>query len=330
MDEATVDAILMIEIEDLHGWLLSRKGKRAEGSPPTDDELSVQLQIDELKKQQNINADIRMARSISRAVQDDGTTVANLMTEERRCAQDREMACRMSGQGQHQTVNPPDSRVNEEILAKFRNLNITQDHEDSDDGASTFSGWSSLYDSEQGVAESSTWAAGRKGTKVARSKPMKECNTCFEFGETIKMPCEHDYCKTCVVSLVNCSLVDETLFPPRCCGQTMSMSLIRPFITTELTVKYEQKAIEFGTAYRTYCYSCSVFMNPDDIKGYRAHCTKCNRDTCMLCKSEYHQGDCPKNAALEQVLQLAQEIGWQRCTSCQNMIERREGCNHMT
>lgn len=129
--------------------------------------------------------------------------------------------------------------------------------------------------------------------------------------------------------LVSDSTVDESLFPPRCCGQEMPMSLLRPYMTAELTAEFELKAIEFGTPYRTYCYVCGIFINPDGIQGHQAHCTVCNLDTCILCNGRSHDEDCPKDPALEAALQLAQEKGWQRCMSCQTMIERREGCNHM-
>lgn len=102
------------------------------------------------------------------------------------------------------------------------------------------------------------------------------------------------------------------------------------YITVELAAKFELTAIEFGTPYRTYCHSCGKFINPDGIQAHQAHCTVCNLDTCILCNGRFHGGNCPKDPALEAVLRLAQETGWQRCMSCQTMVERGEGCNHMT
>ena len=311
----------------------SWKGKGVEGSPLTDDQIAVDVQKAELQKQETILADFRMARSIGRAVQDDGATVAILTAEERRAAQDRETACRMSGQPHHHMSNLPDYRVDEDILSRFGSLNIPQaddDDEDDDEGVSCY-GESIISFNEQEISESSSWVAGRNlGYSKGRGKTKNECVACSEIRDTVQVPCQHHYCKICVVRLVSDSTVDESLFPPRCCGQEMPMSLIRPYITAELTAKFEQTAIEFGTPYRTYCYSCGNFVNLDGIRGHRAHCTTCNFDTCMLCKGQFHHGDCPKDPALEAVLRLARETGWQRCASCQTMIERREGCNHMT
>ena len=331
MDEGTVVLILALQMEDLESLVGSRKGKAIEGSALTDDQIAVELQKAELQEQETILADLRMARSISCAVQDDGATVAILTAEERRSAQDRGIACRMSGQPQHHVSDLPDCRVDEDILSRFGSLNILQaDDEDACDGLSCY-GESVISFHEQEIGESSSWAAGRKiGKYTGKGKAKNECVACSEIQETVQVPCQHHYCKECVVRLVSDSIVDESLFPPRCCGQEMPISLIRPYITAELTAEFEQKAIELGTPYRTYCHSCGTFMSPDGIQGHRAYCTTCNLDTCILCKGRFHDGDCPKDPALEAVLQLAQETGWQRCTSCQTMIERGEGCNHMT
>ena len=331
MDESIILSLLIEDLETLEaGW----KGKAIDGSALADDQVAIRLQKVELQKQIQTIADIRMARSISRAVQDDGTTVSILTAEERRSAQDRETACRMSGQPHHDISTPPDCRVNEDILSKFGSLNIRASDEDDDEFISCYSESINLF-SEHETGESSFWAAGRnrdehKGKGKGKGKAKNECVACSEIRDTLQAPCQHHYCKACVIRLVSDSTVDESLFPPRCCGKEMPKSLIRPFITAELATKFEKASIEFGTPYRTYCYSCGTFINPDNIQRHQAHCTVCNHDTCMLCKGHFHSGDCHKDPALETVLRLAKETGWQRCTSCHAMIERREGCNHIT
>lgn len=183
---------------------------------------------------------------------------------------------------------------------------------------------------EQETGETSSWATERVSRKSRGSETMGECIACTEVQYTVQVPCQHYYCRTCVTRLVSAAMRDESLFPPKCCGKEMPLSVLRPYITDALTTKYEQRAIEFGTPCRTYCCSCEIFISPESIKGNQGNCTACNLDTCMLCKGQFHSGDCPEDPALERVLQLAQAVGWQRCIECQNMIERRDGCNHMT
>ena len=331
-----MDLIIALEIEDLQSLISSHKGKGIEGSALPDNQTAMELQKAELKKLQTMRADLRMAHSISRAAQDDGTTIAILTAEERRTAQDREIACRMSGQPQHHASNLPDCRVDDDVLSRFGSLNIRQADDEAEDDGLSCCGQSIVSFNEQESGESSTWAARRqpaiskgKGKDKGKGKAKNRCVACTEVEYTVQVPCQHHYCKPCLIRLVSDSTVDESLFPPRCCRQEMPMSLFRPYLTAELTAKFEQKAIEFGTPDRTYCYSCGLFVSLDDIQGHRAHCTKCNHDTCMLCKGQYHNDLCPKDPALEAVLRLAEAEGWQRCMKCEAMIELREGCNHV-
>jgi hypothetical protein len=50
-----------------------------------------------------------------------------------------------------------------------------------------------------------------------------------------------------------------------------------------------------------------------------------------MCKSAYYEGgECPADLALQAALLLAQAEGWQRCYSCQAMVELDHSCNHIT
>ena len=321
MDEDTLNLILSIQLDDLESFVSRRKGKAADGTPATNEELAVDFQKKELQNQRLKLADRRMTQSICRAVQDDGATITILADEERRSTQDREMACRLSGQPADVMLETPHSLINEETLSRFSSLNICQVEDDmSRDSESTVS----FVRSETG--ESSSWAAGRK---TVESRTQYECVACTELRVTLQVPCQHQYCRTCVVRLVSDATVDESLFPPRCCGKIMPISLIRPYIGADLAIKIEHKAIEFSAPYRTYCAFCGSFINLYDIEGSRGRCIACDANTCILCKQKYHNQDCPEDTAIEDVLRIAREEGWQRCLGCQTLVERREGCNHM-
>lgn len=324
MDEDTTALILKLQIEDLESLISKRKGKgkAAEASTPSDGELSIELQRHELQKVETFLADNRMARSIGRAVEDDGASIVILTAEERRSTQDRELACRLSGQPASAVLKGPDCRTDNNVLSRFGSLNICQD----DDAVSCYNESVISFTGVE-TGESSSWAATRK---ITQRKGQHECVACSELRETIQGHCQHHYCRICIVRLFTDATVDETLFPPRCCGQTLHVSLVRSFLSTELAARIEQKAIEFGTSNRTYCTSCRAFINPDQIEGQWGNCPVCNHRTCILCKGRFHSGDCPKDPGLEDVLRLAREVGWQRCSECHSMVELRDGCNHIT
>ncbi|MCJ1473756.1 hypothetical protein MMC13_002407 [Lambiella insularis] len=321
MDEETASAILAFQLEDLESIVANRKGKAREDDPPTDDELAINLQIDELRRQQANLADARMARSIGSAVQNDEAAITILDSQERRSAQDHLIACQLSGQLAPVMPDTSHSQADENALSSLGLLNIFHAQ---DDGSIHSEPVTSFGGPETG--ESSAWAASRKNPE---KEIQHECVACAETRVTIEVPCHHQYCKDCIVRLVTDALVDESLFPPRCCGQNMTMSLIRPYISTDLAAKMEQKTTEFGTPNRTYCAYCESFINLHNIDGNRGHCLGCDADTCILCKQRFHDGDCHEDPGLDNVLRMASEQGWQRCLGCQALVERREGCNHI-
>ena len=153
-----------------------------------------------------------------------------------------------------------------------------------------------------------------------------------DFVHVARLPCRHEYCRECLDGLFEASMTDESLFPPRCCRQPIPVASVRLFLKLELVQEFARKTIEFGTPNRTYCHSptCSTFIHPRNIDGESAYCDQCGRHTCVTCKAAGHTGDCPHDTALQQVLETAQDMGWQRCYSCRSVVELEHGCNHMT
>jgi hypothetical protein len=127
-------------------------------------------------------------------------------------------------------------------------------------------------------------------------------------------------------------MTDDSLFPPKCCRQPLVSGGVRIFLTPELVKEYERKKIEYDTPNRTYCSNpvCSSFIKLGDIANELATCTECGTITCTMCKAVQHTGDCPADTALQQVLEAAEENGWQRCYSCRRLVELDVGCHHMT
>lgn len=91
-----MELIIALQLEDLESLISRRKGKSVEGSS-SDNQVAMEHQKMELQNQLRVLADIRMARSLSCAAQDDGVIIAVLTAEERRAGEDREIARRMSG-----------------------------------------------------------------------------------------------------------------------------------------------------------------------------------------------------------------------------------------
>lgn len=230
---------------------------------------------------------------------------------------DRELARQLSRQGNYDTVTDDDSQS---TISDFPNGQ-----------ASSVSNAHVFPDSSE-TGEGSARVTQRRPKENENSQAL--CIVCLEMKDTINVPCGHNYCQECVIQLFTQAIPDEALFPVRCCRKPIPTVLVRRYLGTKLTSQVEQKGIEYATKDRTYCHepSCATFIIPNMICDLIGTCpqSKCGRHTCTLCKQAAHKGKCLKNPDLELALKLAEAKGWQRCKQCQNMIELKYGCNHIT
>ncbi|KAJ5399677.1 hypothetical protein N7465_010166 [Penicillium sp. CMV-2018d] len=168
---------------------------------------------------------------------------------------------------------------------------------------------------------------------VPPSGVLRECVACSEsYPESgmIRSSCSHIYCQGCVTHLLQNSLADESLFPPRCCRLPLPLEASRGIIDADLWARFEEKKIEHGDKHRTYCSDpdCSRYILPSHVRGTIGTCRVCNRQTCTLCKNIAHRGECVDDRI--EVLKLGKAKGWQRCLNCSHLVELRSGCNHIT
>jgi hypothetical protein len=171
---------------------------------------------------------------------------------------------------------------------------------------------------------------------MSELEPCIVCQDLIQLTNTPAITCGHTYCGSCLRDLFSACLTDEALFPPRCCRQPIDLEAVKDFLTPELVEQFERKRVEFSTKDRTYCSNaqCSIFLDPweegFDAATNKATCSACRTITCTLCKAAAHDGDCPADTGLQQVLDTARENGWQRCPSCRRIIELDVGCHHIT
>lgn len=166
----------------------------------------------------------------------------------------------------------------------------------------------------------------------SRGEVKSACIACYETKDVdIQLPCGHKYCHDCITEMFDLATKDEDLFPPKCCSQEIELDVVINFLGPELSKRFTEKAIEFRSSNRTYCASssCSTFIPPNALGEEVAKCPACSQRTCTICKTAAHDGGCPIDTALQQVLQTATENGWQRCFSCNQVIELTHGCNHI-
>jgi hypothetical protein len=158
------------------------------------------------------------------------------------------------------------------------------------------------------------------------------------FGAEVQAPCGHFYGIDCITDLFQSATRDESLYPPRCCRQNITLPQVRPHLTQALLAEFELKAQEFGTLKRVYCATptCSRFLGPlhEGFFSKVFTCTShtCTTTTCGACRGRYEgwNHSCTPDAETERLLTLSRTSGWSRCPGCAQMIELNMGCFHMT
>ncbi|KAH6664454.1 IBR domain-containing protein [Halenospora varia] len=326
MDEASAVLAIQLQIQDSQqlSEAYGTKGKSREGEL-SDSQLSINLYREDLQRNASILADRQMIRSIAQACQTDGEILATSLSQEQTAARDRQTACRLGGIADPNSIPPltdTSQAMDEELLVRLSALYIQAPAEVESATTEAVS---------EREPESSSWAAARE-TARALDRRCTACQELIRFCDMARVPCNHEYCRDCLQELFRASMTDDSLFPPRCCRQPITIGAVRIFLTAGLITQYEQKKVEFDTPDRTYCSNalCSAFIRPEGIMNEQATCPDCSTVTCTLCKATSHGGDCPADTALQQVLQTADQNGWQRCYSCRRLVELDVGCNHIT
>ncbi|KAI0809693.1 hypothetical protein GGR55DRAFT_161121 [Xylaria sp. FL0064] len=333
VDDESLSLILSLQREDASQVRSTSKGKQAEGTL-SDADLALQLYVEDLNRATVFVSDRKMTKSVQSAVQTDTTLLLESEWQERVARCDREIATAQSaGRSQRQIQIPDMNKLSVAEEQKWETL--TSKYIGETDGAKSDDSFYDCADTTSseidGQPESSSWAASR----AQEAPPRRPCIACADLknvADLARAPCKHDYCGECLENLFRSAMLDESLFPPRCCRQDIPVDENRLFLGNDLVEQFTQKSVELATPNRTYCHqpTCSAFIPPTMIKDGTAQCPECKARTCETCKGATHAGDCPTDTGLQQVLEIARQERWQRCPKCFTMIELNTGCFHMT
>ncbi|KAF9447652.1 hypothetical protein P691DRAFT_706431 [Macrolepiota fuliginosa MF-IS2] len=177
------------------------------------------------------------------------------------------------------------------------------------------------------------------------SKWENTCAACFDTLNRLTIqfeaPCGHIYCQGCGVNLVNSYTSQESQHPIRCCNIPIPNDVLRPILSASQYSDFLQKEKEYNTPVerRVYCprIECKQFIKIGKIASYlyltgRMKCPACSSWICIKCKEFMHPGSrCgDDNVNTVRFEALVKEKGWQRCKKCRRVVERTQGCLHMT
>ncbi|KAI0702019.1 hypothetical protein C8T65DRAFT_265390 [Cerioporus squamosus] len=167
------------------------------------------------------------------------------------------------------------------------------------------------------------------------------CQSSFPIHErAVTAPCGHQYHVDCMLTLVETSLQALSSFPPRCCRQTIPSEVFDRYMSRSLRSAHAERQAEYDCPKRVYCANprCSHFLGPRDkripIRVLKCPASSCGTCTCARCKA-YVDGpasrhECTHDPGHRATLRLGSRMGWVRCPTCEELIERHGGCAHMT
>lgn len=156
-------------------------------------------------------------------------------------------------------------------------------------------------------------------------------------GKAVLLPCIHARCISCLNENVRVGLESRRNFPPRCCG-AIDVNDIAHYLTEDVLARWAEVQVEYEDIAPVYCAvkECSRYLTKDAlVEGAKwALCQNCDQRTCTgcLCLESAHEAgsdQCPERMD-KMDKDLMQKKGWKPCPHCGHMVERTEGCDHMT
>ncbi|KAK4193770.1 hypothetical protein QBC35DRAFT_480209 [Podospora australis] len=157
--------------------------------------------------------------------------------------------------------------------------------------------------------------------------------------KTAKLKCGHRMCHPCLERNFRLSLTDAQHMPPRCCTTDLiPFKHVEKIVDPGFKIQWEKKYPEFSNRNMICCPEerCGQWIHPEAIRRNssngrgQAKCTHCRTKICCACHGRWHpQTSCQRDAGMTEFLEHATREGYQQCYKCRNMVELKEGCNHV-
>ena len=184
-------------------------------------------------------------------------------------------------------------------------------------------------------AKAAQLKAQQRALEEARRKQETEAE-CIVCGDSIEkqrmaiLSCRHAYCGPCISEGFHSALRSKKPF--HCCRTRVAVNTVAIFLDPGFVAMYQAWMVEFETPNPLYCHErrCATFIPPANIAAEIGTCLACGARTCRLCRSAWHWGVCKGDREGEALLRTARQQQWQTCPRCKTIVERSDGCLHMT
>ncbi|KAK0228802.1 hypothetical protein IW262DRAFT_1456020 [Armillaria fumosa] len=190
----------------------------------------------------------------------------------------------------------------------------------------------------------------RKSVSVNVAPGSHTCPICYDDVSTpFQLVCEHVYCTGCIRHFLT-SAAKTGIFPLICmgnestCGTPISIPVIQKFLPptafdhlleTIFTTHVDKHPQEFRYCKTPDCMQ--IYRKSEVVSALR--CPSCFSEICSSCGEDSHERLSCEDARIhnnpveqERMSEawLSQQRGIKKCPACSRLLEKTEGCNHMT
>ncbi|XP_019153411.1 PREDICTED: probable E3 ubiquitin-protein ligase RNF217 isoform X2 [Ipomoea nil] len=181
--------------------------------------------------------------------------------------------------------------------------------------------------------------------------PKSFCEICLEDKGKWQMiehdECSHSFCSECmskhIIARVEANMV-EVICPGINCRALLNASDYQHLVPKETLVRWDEAVCKsmYVDSQKLYCpfRDCSSMLVNDTGEDMgKSTCPLCKRSFCAACQVPWHpEFTCKEFKKLNtqkkkedaMVMTLAKKKHWQKCPKCKMLVEKSEGCIHMT
>mmetsp|Transcript_6789 Transcript_6789/g.7042 ORF Transcript_6789/g.7042 Transcript_6789/m.7042 type:complete len:579 (+) Transcript_6789:13-1749(+) len=171
------------------------------------------------------------------------------------------------------------------------------------------------------------------------------CEICWatRANEVSSRQCHHVFCEECVRRYLTKKIENGQVLNIKClyggCPEIFTDRDVFKYCSEEIIQKYrrfklDQLKLSNPNSLFVYCpiVNCNELVNIDNIEYTIISCNQ-EHFFCIKCRKEPHEGECePYNQRLLEEIKenLKNKSSVKLCPLCEVIIEKNEGCNHMT
>ena len=145
----------------------------------------------------------------------------------------------------------------------------------------------------------------------------------------------HEICIGCLMEYLNTEISCNRVMKMHCphCSDILSEDIIKKFTNIfdfEKYVRFRDNHLVLTNPLFRFCPKCPKIIHLKDENQAKGICSDCKAEICTQCNHTYHDKiSC--SAALESELKTwSNKKEVQRCPKCKILVEKIEGCNHMS